>query len=249
MTSRSETAPAGCRQKEDCNMTDQFIAATPGYVAIFVTHFTDGREPHQRSWPIIGWRLLTTDGYYPYATIPVCLGEQPDASQPNYVGIVQPDGRVFWSREFYPDQPSFMSAVLAAETKRRARVCCGCGRDDNRPDDPWEAYSVDRYGPDWMHASCLKRFHDHQEQADEAVRMAIYPKTLVDDFMRTPPPEAAQEYVSYATAWIDALDGGYDGEKRWRSEIPQRNAANVCAEDREALLDRLRARERDVIPY
>ena len=37
-------------------------------------------------------------------------------------------------------------------------VCCCCGTRENRPDDPWEAYSSDSLGPDWMHRSCLKNF-------------------------------------------------------------------------------------------
>jgi hypothetical protein len=37
-------------------------------------------------------------------------------------------------------------------------VCCGCGGEDDRPDDPWEAYSCSSsMGPDWMHKSCLEK--------------------------------------------------------------------------------------------
>jgi hypothetical protein len=39
-------------------------------------------------------------------------------------------------------------------------LCCCCGSAATRPDDPWEAYSVDRYGPDWMHASCMKLLNE-----------------------------------------------------------------------------------------
>jgi hypothetical protein len=36
--------------------------------------------------------------------------------------------------------------------------CCCCGGSDDRPDDPCEAYSADRFGPDWMHRSCMAKF-------------------------------------------------------------------------------------------
>jgi hypothetical protein len=179
-------------------MTDQFIGATPGYVAIVVTHFTDGREPQQRSAPIIGWRATDT-GCNEHEIVPVFLGEQADQTSRDfmyYVGIVQPDGRVWWAGEFhpnqpaggefYPDQSAFMSAVFAAETKRRAQIADLCRRQ--------------------------------------------------------------QEYVTYATAWIDALPNGDDGGmKRWLSEKSLRNAANVNADDREALMERLN-RKCDVFP-
>jgi hypothetical protein len=37
-------------------------------------------------------------------------------------------------------------------------VCCVCGGEDTRPDDPWEVYSTSSStGPDWMHKSCLEK--------------------------------------------------------------------------------------------
>jgi hypothetical protein len=55
-----------------------------------------------------------------------------------------------------------------------------------------------------------------------------------------PKPEAAQEYIAYATAWIDALPNGDNGgERRWKEERGMRCKADVGADDREALFDRL----------
>jgi hypothetical protein len=66
------------------------------------------------------------------------------------------------------------------------------------------------------------------------------------DFMKRmndPGVNAAQEYITYATAWIDALPNGDDGERRWSDEKIFRNAASVSADDREDLLERMRARK------
>lgn len=44
--------------------------------------------------------------------------------------------------------------------------CCICGSAITRPDDPWNAYSVDSYGPDWIHKSCgekLEYWAGHNE--------------------------------------------------------------------------------------
>jgi hypothetical protein len=51
-------------------------------------------------------------------------------------------------------------AEFWAEHHRRWRQprCCVCGSAESRADDPWDAYSVDCYGPDWMHTSCLQAF-------------------------------------------------------------------------------------------
>jgi hypothetical protein len=52
----------------------------------------------------------------------------------------------------------------------------------------------------------------------------------------------AREYVKYASEWIDALDHTDTGMKRWQHEKPNRNRANVGADDREMLHERLERR-------
>jgi hypothetical protein len=38
-------------------------------------------------------------------------------------------------------------------------LCCVCNSEEDRgPDDPFESYSVDSWGPDWMHKSCMEKF-------------------------------------------------------------------------------------------
>jgi recombination protein RecT len=56
-------------------------------------------------------------------------------------------------------------------------------------------------------------------------------------FTRLPQTEA--EYFAYAAQWINALDDDVAGDQRWLSEKSLRNKANVGAESREELQERL----------
>jgi hypothetical protein len=45
--------------------------------------------------------------------------------------------------------------------------CCVCQGKDDRPDDPWEVYSVSSStGADWMHRSCLQKFQSWADGPD-----------------------------------------------------------------------------------
>ena len=53
----------------------------------------------------------------------------------------------------------------------RPPLCCVCNSEEDRgPDDPFIACSVDSWGPDWMHKSCMEKFHswaDHDRMSPE----------------------------------------------------------------------------------
>jgi hypothetical protein len=75
------------------------------------------------------------------------------------------------------DKLSHWEAVRSINTHPQ---CCVCGGDDIRPDDPFQVYSVDSCGPDWMHASCMKKF----EQAASEANVSGVGSVGVDDVGR-----------------------------------------------------------------
>jgi hypothetical protein len=59
---------------------------------------------------------------------------------------------------------------------------------------------------------------------------------------KTAPPKNEAEYVAATTAWIEALTDVDAGEKRWKDEKGLRNKANVGADARESLQEKLAAK-------
>jgi hypothetical protein len=57
-----------------------------------------------------------------------------------------------------------------------------------------------------------------------------------------PIPKTEAEYVGATTAWIDVLTDADAGEKRWKDEKSLRNKANVGADARESLQEKLAAK-------
>lgn len=53
------------------------------------------------------------------------------------------------------------------------------------------------------------------------------------------PPKNEAEYITHASAWIDALDNADAGEKQWKDEKNLRNKANVGSDARETLQEKL----------
>ncbi|MBR0693610.1 recombinase RecT [Bradyrhizobium lablabi] len=63
---------------------------------------------------------------------------------------------------------------------------------------------------------------------------------------KTAPPKNEQEYIAYATAWINSLDDADAGEKRWKDEKGVRNKAQVSGEAREALQESLKQKQFEI---
>jgi hypothetical protein len=88
------------------------------------------------------------------------------ASEPDYTltiveengGFVVCEGGIEISKPFENRQ----EAERWSEYHRRWHQpsCCVCGSAITRLDDPWDAYSVDRYGPDWVRQSCGRKLRE-----------------------------------------------------------------------------------------
>jgi hypothetical protein len=65
-----------------------------------------------------------------------------------------------------------------------------------------------------------------------------------NEFTRLPQNE--KEYFAFASEWIYALDDPEFGEQRWKDEKNLRNKANVGAESREELAERLKQKQREI---
>lgn len=59
---------------------------------------------------------------------------------------------------------------------------------------------------------------------------------------KTAPPKTEAEYVAATTAWIEQLTDADAGEKKWKDEKGLRNKANVGADARESLQEKLAAK-------
>jgi hypothetical protein len=72
-------------------------------------------------------------------------------------------------RDFYG--PRMLFSVAKMVGRCRPPICCVCFSEEDRgPDDPFVPYSADSWGGDWMHKSCMDKFHswddDDQKSPD-----------------------------------------------------------------------------------
>jgi hypothetical protein len=64
-------------------------------------------------------------------------------------------------------------------------LCCICHSEEDRgPDDPFESYSVDSRGPDWMHKSCMEKFHSWSDDDCDPGPKRIPPIEVLDEAWR-----------------------------------------------------------------
>lgn len=74
-------------------------------------------------------------------------------------------------------------------------LCCIChSEEDHGPDDPFEAYSVDSWGPDWMHKSCEQKFaswaEDMKDRRPDRGPYLVPPIDILDAAWREKHPDA-----------------------------------------------------------
>ena len=114
--------------------------------------------------------------------------------------------------------------------------CCVCGSAESRSDDPWDSYSVDRYGPDWMHTSCMKKFVCWTENEMPAASgpQRVPDMTVLDENWqkhteRHDPPPAWRRLVKvWRKYFFGSLGGGANENGRSSCERAPANCGWCC---------------------
>jgi hypothetical protein len=68
--------------------------------------------------------------------------------------------------------------------------CCVChSEEEHGPDDPFVPYSADSLGPDWMHKSCMDKFHLWADDDKKSRPKLIPPIEVLDEAWRKKHPD------------------------------------------------------------